>query len=102
MGIINFFKDVFKFFGKVITKGLFIWWLCVIITVDFLLLIYHLMIHNGVYPPMSLFVVEMISFVPLILLALIGGILSGNVRNKNKQNDQRKNYDGLESRARFQ
>ncbi len=101
MGFANFVRNTFGFFGSAITRGLFLWWLSVILMVDILLVLYHLFVANLVYPPMALFMIEMIAFFPVILIVILAGGKNGRLRNKAEQRRRRKDYAGLESRTRF-
>ena len=103
MGLITGIKRLFRGFGIVVSRALFLWWLSVIVIVDVLLLAYHMLISNGMYPPMALLFLEIAAFVPISVLAIMFGGRKKNdrLRNKDGQVNKRKNYAGLESRARI-
>jgi len=102
MGLITGIKKIFAAFGIVISRALFLWWLSVIIVVDIFLFVYHVLITNGMYPPMALLLLEITAFVPISVLAIIfGGRRNGRLRNSSRQDSQRESYAGLESRTRI-
>lgn len=93
MGLISFTKRLIK-------KTIFLWVFTLILLLDISILVYHLLVSNGIYAPLALLIVEILSLSPLLFLAYI---FSGetNVHNKTKETNKRRDYARLESRTRF-